>query len=169
MSEQLSEKQSEKQRLVRQAETLAYSNDWRNTARTMRHMRRQWQEIESAGEFQNDQLSIRFRLALQTFLDRRADYFQRGHQAKGVRIQEKITEIQRQSHLLRDSIQKHRNTLQDYDSKRQSLVSQPHRKEVESFIHESIQAVSQEMENQEQELQALEQEIQTLTTQFHGV
>ena len=162
------ENQDEKESLVRQAETLAYSTDWRDTARTMRALRRRWRQIEVGGEFQNDPLSIRFRLALQTFLDRRAEHFQRAHQEKGKRISEQLTENQEQAALLLASIQSYQRTLRDYEEKLNHVEQQDRSESIKSFIVASIHSVQDEIDDKERQLKAFEKEALHFSTLFHG-
>jgi hypothetical protein len=59
-----------KTRLTETSESLADSEDWRETARRMRDLQRQWKEIGPADRNVEDELWARFRTACNTFFDR---------------------------------------------------------------------------------------------------
>lgn len=164
----MTENQDERERLVRQAEELAYSTDWRSAARLMRHLRLRWRQVTAGDEFQNDPMSIRFRLALQAFLDRRAEFFQQGHREKGERLRAQIDEKQQRVGRLRESLQSYRVTLQDFEAKLKNVDQQERGEVIKAFIVDSILAVRGEIERQEGQLQALSEEMARLGALFHG-
>lgn len=65
-----------KERLIRQAESLSSSTDWKGTGDELRDLMDQWKSIGPAGRDYDDSLWQRFQSARQEFYDNRTAYFE---------------------------------------------------------------------------------------------
>ncbi|MBF0379628.1 MAG: hypothetical protein HQL69_01340 [Magnetococcales bacterium] len=151
--------------IVRQAEELAYSTDWRKTAKAMRGLRQQFHALNLADD---DSLSIRFRIAQQTFMDRRADYFSRGNHNKGSNLQDELSDLQHKAEELRVSIQNCHNTIKDLQNRRNNLDRDVDQSSIETFINESCREVEEDISQKTASLQLIESQIVMLSSSFCG-
>lgn len=152
--------------VVREAEELAYSEEWRSTAKTMRLLRRQMQEFNL---FDSDSMQVRFRIAHQIFMDRRADFYEKGNRKKGAHLQGGLAALQKKAGELRESIQFCRNTIKEYHKKRDALFGDPKRQSIENFIDDSCKEVNTDIENKTARLLDVEKEIVMMSTRYCSV
>ncbi len=64
-----------KEKLIAEAETLAQSSDWRDTADALKRLMQQWKDAPRAGRAEEDELWRRFRGAQDAFFARRSEQF----------------------------------------------------------------------------------------------
>jgi hypothetical protein len=150
---------------VRKIEELAYSTQWRETARTMRELRHQFKDFDLAD---SDPLAVRFRIAQQTFMDRRADFYSRGNDRKGAGLSDKLVALQIKAAELRESIQYCHSTLKDFQDRRAKLDSSESSDSIEAFIAESCREVEADIAAKTESLQQVEDEMTILTTSYCG-
>ncbi|MBF0445443.1 MAG: hypothetical protein HQL68_07620 [Magnetococcales bacterium] len=151
--------------IVRQAEELAYSTDWRKTAKTMRELRNKFNSFNLSDD---DSLAVRFRIAQQTFMDRRADYFSRGNHNKGSNLQGELSDLEQQAAKLRESIQYCHNTLKDFKNRRANLDKSSDQTSIESFINESCKEVEDDIAQKTESLKFIESQMVMLSSSFCG-
>lgn len=91
--------------LVERAEALAGSEDWRRTPRLFREMAGEWRQIDERGNAQDgDPLLERFHRARQTFMDRRAEWFQEGADAIGAATVESLDDLHERIETVRAAV-----------------------------------------------------------------
>ncbi len=149
--------------IVRRTEELAYSTEWRQTALTMRELRRQFQALQPDD---NDSWAVRFRLAQQTFMDRRSDFYTRGNRHKGADLRFKVADLQQRAGELRESIQYCHQTIKDYQQQEADLPDGDNRASIAAFIAESCREVNRDIELKTATLTKVEEEIVILSTRF---
>jgi hypothetical protein len=151
--------------IVRQAEELAYSTDWRKAAKAMRGLRNQFHTFNLADD---DSHAVRFRIAQQVFMDRRADYFSRGNHNKGSNLQDELSVLQQKAAELRESIQYCHGTIKDFKNRRNDLDKSSDQTPIESFINESCRDVEEDIAQKTAYLQLVESQIVMLSSSFCG-
>jgi|SaaInl8_120m_RNA_FD_contig_31_457041_length_1428_multi_10_in_0_out_0_2 Mg2+ and Co2+ transporter CorA len=149
--------------IVRQAEELAYSSEWRTTAKTMRKLRHQLQSMKLHDV---DSWMVRFRIAQQIFMDRRADFYVRGNRSKGADLQKRLAILQQKAGELRESIQYCHNTIKEFQKKSATLEGDENRASIDAFISESCGEVNADIEKKNTKLLAVEEEIVSLSSRF---
>jgi hypothetical protein len=151
--------------IVREAEELAYSTDWRKTAKAMRGLRNKFHTFNLADD---DTLMVRFRIAQQVFMDRRADYFSRGNHNKGSNLQSELSVLEKKAAELRESIQYCHKTIEDFKIRRTNLDKSIDQTSIESFINESCRDVEEDIMQKTVSLQLVESQIVMLSSSFCG-
>jgi hypothetical protein len=151
--------------IVRQAEELAYSTDWRQTAKAMRGLRNQFNSFNLSDD---DSLSVRFRIAHQIFMDRRADHFSRGNHNKGSNLQGELSDLEQKAAELRESIQYCHSTLKDFKNRLSNLDKSSDQTSIESFINESCRDIEEDIAKKSDSLQFVESQILMLSSSFCG-
>lgn len=74
---ELSNNRWKKEAIVKEAETLSYSNDWKAAGERFKELRESWKSIRSAGRDHEEALWQRFRAAQDRFYRRRSEHFEK--------------------------------------------------------------------------------------------
>ena len=83
---------TQKRLLISEAQTLQYSEDWKNTSAQMKELMNRWKAIGNAGT-DNDLLWSEFQNARQTFYDRQNKYFEQLNHLREQKKQQKLALI----------------------------------------------------------------------------
>ena len=83
---------TQKRLLISEAQTLQYSEDWKNTSAQMKELMNRWKAIGNAGT-DNDLLWSEFQNARQTFYDRQNKYFEQLNHFREQKKQQKLALI----------------------------------------------------------------------------
>jgi hypothetical protein len=87
--EEMERNRKAKTDLCIEAEAIQYSDDWKDTAETIKELREQWKEIGYAGKEWEEDLWYRFNKACNTFFERRRDYFDKLNREREENMREK--------------------------------------------------------------------------------
>ncbi|MBF0154732.1 MAG: hypothetical protein HQL64_13410 [Magnetococcales bacterium] len=157
-----------KEMLVRTAENLIHSQDWRTTGRTLRRIMNQLRGIPSAGDEEDSRLWARFQSAYQIYLDRRAQDFDQGQQVKLAQVRGEILERQRQTVLLEQAIHSAQGRVKSFEDRLHDVPPGPHQEVIRDFIADTIRLVKVDTTMKEQELRDLERSLAELSDRVHG-
>ncbi|NGZ06315.1 MAG: hypothetical protein G8237_08155 [Magnetococcales bacterium] len=155
--------------LVNQAESLAWSDDWRKTAKEMRQLRERWEQLERECQEWDREWTTRFRAAQQTFMDRRADYFSQGNVRKGAGLIEQLDGKQEQIIQLKQEIRGYYQSLREFEERLQTTGSEGHGLAIRAFIGDSIVALQEEIQRKERALQKMERTMLEVTGRYYCV
>ncbi|MBF0138104.1 MAG: DUF349 domain-containing protein [Magnetococcus sp. DMHC-1] len=157
-----------KEMLVRTAESLIHSQDWRTTGKTLRRIMNQLRGIPSAGEEDDNRLWARFQSAYQIYLDRRARDFDQGQQMKLAHVREEILDRQRQTVHLGQTLYFAQSRVRSFEDRLHDIPPGPHQEVIRDFIADTIQHVKIDMAVKERELQEVERVLVELSDSVHG-
>ncbi|MBF0425559.1 MAG: hypothetical protein HQL66_07045 [Magnetococcales bacterium] len=157
-----------KEMLVRTAEGLIHSQDWRTTGKTLRRIMNQLRGIPSAGDEEDNRLWARFQSAYQIYLDRRAQEFDQGQQLKLAQVREELTERQKQVAQLEHVIRTAQGRVQSFEERLSDVAPGPHQEAIRAFIADTIRLVRSDVTLKSQELRDLERSLAELSDRVHG-
>ncbi|MEO5345551.1 MAG: DUF349 domain-containing protein [Magnetococcus sp. YQC-9] len=155
--------------LVERAEALAWSTEWRKGAREMRQLRERWELLERSSGGWAREWTTRFRAAQQTFMDRRADYFNQGNLRKGSGLLEQLDEQQKTVMRLKEELAGYLAALNDFESQLNATPVEGHGMAIRAFIGESIANLHAEIQRKTRELNKLERSIVEISTRYYCV
>jgi hypothetical protein len=151
--------------LVRAAEALSHSQEWKESARTMRKVR---QQLKALSPEVTPEQESRFSVAQQIFMDRRATFFDKGNQKKGAKLRQSVFLLQQQNSQIQESILSCNKTLADFNQQLKSVAQQQHKEQIEQFITESITTLEKDLLNHSQKVKENEEEISRQSSRFCG-
>ncbi|MBF0176432.1 MAG: hypothetical protein HQL63_06230 [Magnetococcales bacterium] len=157
-----------KEMLVRTAESLIHSQDWRTTGKTLRRIMNQLRGIPSTGDEEDERLWARFQSAYQIYLDRRARDFDHGQQLKLAQVRDEILERQQKTVQLELSIHTARGQLQSFVERLHDIPPGPRQEVIRHFIADTIKLVKTDVTLKEQELRDMERALAELSDRVHG-
>ncbi|MBF0339405.1 MAG: hypothetical protein HQL95_00400 [Magnetococcales bacterium] len=155
--------------IVERVEALAWTEEWRDAAREMRVLRERWQVLEGQLPDWDRELTTRFRAAQQTFMDRRADYYQRGNVRKGTGLMERLEKKQADVVRIKEELQGYYDSLADFETRMNATPLEGHGVAIRAFIGESIAALQEEIGRKEGELDRLERTIPEISSRYYCV
>ncbi len=150
--------------LVKQAEALAFSSEWHKTAKKMRLLLNQWKALEPINFQVEREWISRFRVAQQTFMERRADYFLQGNIRKSAGLITQLTQTQTAIIAKKNEIAAHYQTLNNFENQQLSNPITTQELAIEHFIQESMVALQAEITQKETELRQLERALTATTS-----
>ncbi|MBF0626781.1 MAG: hypothetical protein HQL91_01030 [Magnetococcales bacterium] len=157
--------------LLERAESLAWSTDWRQTAKEMRLLRERWSLLEqqSFSSLEREWIT-RFRAAQQTFMDRRADYFQQGNLRKGSGLIAHLEQKQESVIQLKEEIQNGYVALQEFEARLQATPDDGHAMPaIRAFIGDSIVDLKEEIQRKERDLARIERSMMATSNRYYCV
>ncbi|MBF0261771.1 MAG: hypothetical protein HQL97_08070 [Magnetococcales bacterium] len=160
---------SEVMGLVERAEALAWSTEWRKGAKEFRQLRERWEKLERTSPDWSRELTTRFRAAQQTFMDRRADYFNRGNLRKGSGLLEQLEGKQGDVERLKEALNGYHAALRDFSQRLAETPVEGHGMAIRAFIGESITTLQTEIQRKERDLAKLERSMLEISTRYYCV
>jgi hypothetical protein len=151
--------------IIREAEKLSDSTDWRQTAKEMRSLRDRMQTIDAEP---TSEQATRFRIAQQIFMDRRAEFFAQGNIEKRASIIKSASFLQQQISQLQESIDCCDKTLADFNQQLAAIDKQEHQEQIKQFIKESVATLEDDILQQKEKLDIIEEEIHRQSSYYCG-
>ncbi|MBF0418187.1 MAG: hypothetical protein HQL86_08065 [Magnetococcales bacterium] len=155
--------------LVERAEALAWSTEWRKGAKEFRQLRERWEFLEHTAPGWSRELTSRFRAAQQTFMDRRADYFNRGNIRKGAGLMEQLEGKRVEIERLKEDLNGYHTALKDFGVRLASTPTDGHGQSIRAFIGESITTLQAEIQRKERDLAKLERSTAEISARYYCV
>ncbi|GAB0057176.1 hypothetical protein SIID45300_01499 [Candidatus Magnetaquicoccaceae bacterium FCR-1] len=155
--------------LVERAEALAWSTEWRKGAKEFRQLRERWEILEHTSPGWARELTTRFRAAQQTFMDRRADFFNRGNIRKGAGLLDQLEGKQVDMERLTEELNGYHAALRDFSRRLAETSMEGHGLAIRAFIGESITNLQAEIQRKERDLAKLERSMVEISSRYYCV